>query len=184
MTIRVLAISGSLRKASINTTLLRAAQIAAPAQGIDITLYQGLGNLPIFNPDLEGVEDQAVLDFRANLTDADGILIASPEYAHGVTGAIKNALDWVVASGEFMSKPVVALNASGRATIAQAALIDTIGTMDANILHEACVTIALNGKGYSEADILDDPETAAPLHSALKVLRHAIIAKADDANTP
>lgn len=176
----VLAICGSLRAASINRKLLLAAQKIAPEAGLEITLYEGLGTLPIFNPDDEGNEPQSVLDFKNQLRQADGVLIASPEYAHGVTGAIKNALDWTVASGEFMSMPVVALNASGRATIAQAALIETVGTMDATILHDADLTIALNGKNYAPDDILADEGTRAPLLRALTMLAAAIAQKQDE----
>lgn len=176
----VLAICGSLRQASINRTLLQAAQKLAPETGLAITLFEGLGTLTIFNPDDEGREPQNVLDFKNQLKRADGVLVASPEYAHGVTGAIKNALDWTVASGEFMSMPVVALNASGRATIAQAALIDTISTMDATILHDACVTIALNGKNYATDDILADETTRHPLQQALTMLAAAIAQKQDE----
>ncbi|WP_165792278.1 NADPH-dependent FMN reductase [Thalassospira lohafexi] len=170
----VLAICGSLRAQSINRTLLLAAQKCGQAHGLEIHLYDGLGNLPIFNPDNEETPPKSVLDFRAKLAQSDAVLIASPEYAHGVTGAIKNALDWVVASGEFMQMPVAAINASGRATIAQAALIETIRTMDANIIEQACLTIALNGKNYSAEDILNDPETVGLLDQSLGVLKNVI----------
>ena len=174
----VLAICGSLRAQSINRTLLLAAQKYEQEHGLEIHLYDGLGNLPIFNPDDEETPEQSVLDFRSQLAQSDAVLIASPEYAHGVTGAIKNALDWVVASGEFMQMPVAALNASGRATIAQAALLETIRTMDAAIIDDACVTIVLNGKNYSADDIINDPETAGLLDQALGILCKAL----DDAD--
>ena len=95
---KILAISGSLRRVSSNSTLLRAATLLAP-EGMEITLFEGLGGLPHFNPDLEGTEPPSVPDFRARLQAADGVLICSPEYAHGVPGVLKNALDWVVGSG-------------------------------------------------------------------------------------
>ncbi|MEQ9346481.1 MAG: NADPH-dependent FMN reductase [Thalassospira sp.] len=170
MTSQILALCGSLRAASINKTLLLAAQKSAARHDADITLYDGLGNLPVFNPDNEDTHNIYVNDFRTALQRSDAILIASPEYAHGVTGAIKNALDWVVASGEFMQKPVACLNASGRATIAQAALIETIRTMDARIIDDACVTIALNGKNFTVEDILTDPESSAKLETVLGLL--------------
>src|SRR5438105_3467377 len=114
---RILTISGSLRSASSNTTLLRAAAALAP-EGVEIILYDGLGDLPHFNPDLEEANLPSVMDFRARLRAADGVLISSPEYAHGVPGVMKNALDWVVGSGEFVDKPVALLNASPRSTYA------------------------------------------------------------------
>jgi hypothetical protein len=79
----ILAISGSLRTASSNTTLLRAAIALAP-KGVEIILYDGLSGLPHFNPDLEETLQPAVMDFRARLQAAHGVLISSPEYAHGV----------------------------------------------------------------------------------------------------
>jgi NADPH-dependent FMN reductase len=83
---RILAISGSLRSTSSNTALLRAAQILAPP-GVDIMLYPNLGTLPHFNPDLDGeTPPQSVLEWRAEVGLADGLLISSPEYAHGVPG--------------------------------------------------------------------------------------------------
>src|SRR5690349_13087893 len=111
---RILALSGSLRAASLNTALLRAAMALAP-EGTEIILFDGLRVLPLFNPDLEPVEPAAVTELRAQVRASDGLLIASPEYAHGVTGTMKNALDWLVSGEEFVDKPVALLNASQRA---------------------------------------------------------------------
>ena len=112
--VRLLAISGSLRAASSNTAILRAMAEPTP-NGVEVILYRGLAGLPHFNPDLDddGVPP-AVADFRAQLRAADGASISSQEYAHGVPGAFKNGLDWVVASGEFVDKPVALINASDR----------------------------------------------------------------------
>ena len=116
---KILAISGSLRKASLNTTLLRAVARIAPPE-IEVALFSGLGELPLFNPDIEAPEPAPVLALREHILAADALLIASPEYAHGVTGAMKNALDWMVGNESFVNKPVGLLNASPRATHAQA----------------------------------------------------------------
>ena len=95
---RILAISGSLRAASSNTALLRAAGALAP-EGVEVVLYEGLAGLPHFNPDLDdldtGTAPPAVVGFRSRLDASDGVSISSPEYAHGVPGAMKNAIDWV-----------------------------------------------------------------------------------------
>ncbi len=69
-------------------------------------LYDGLGDLPYFNPDIEASNPPSVMDFRTQLQKAEGVLISSPEYAHGVPGVLKNALDWVFGSGEFVRKGV------------------------------------------------------------------------------
>src|SRR5262245_41735288 len=92
----LLAISGSLRTASSNTTLLHTCRAIAPAN-ITIALYDRLGDLPYFNPDLDGeaaTPPAAVGELRAQIGQADGLLLSSPEYAHGVPGVLKNALDW------------------------------------------------------------------------------------------
>src|SRR3546814_9693304 len=101
---RLLALSCSLRAASTNTALLRAAAAAAPA-GMTVEIYDGLGRLPVFNPDDdEGPGPAPVAAFRRRLALADALLVACPEYAHGVPGGLKNALDWVVASGETVGR--------------------------------------------------------------------------------
>src|SRR6187455_908910 len=119
--IKIFAISGSLRSQSSNTNVLRAVTLLA-SEGVSISLYEGLGNLPHFNPDLEGKEGLAVLDFRRRLQESDAVLISSPEYAHGVPGVLKNALDWLVGGEEFVYKPVALFNASPRSNHAQASL--------------------------------------------------------------
>jgi chromate reductase, NAD(P)H dehydrogenase (quinone) len=172
-TIRILAISGSLRVVSSNTALLRAATSLAP-EGVEISLYGGLGDLPHFNPDLEGAEPPSVLDFRAQLQRSDGVLISSPEYAHGVPGVLKNALDWVVGSGELVGKPVALLNASPRATHAQTSLTETLTTMDARMVDEASRTLPLLGSGLDEAGIMANLEMSSVLHAAIVALASAV----------
>src|SRR5262245_30526458 len=103
---RLLGISGSLRAASSNTAALRAAALLSP-EGVSVEIYDGIGDLPHFNPDLDEDEPPpAVARFRGLVGAADGLLISSPEYAHGMPGTMKNALDWLVASREIVGKPV------------------------------------------------------------------------------
>src|SRR5438477_4040346 len=111
---RVLAISGSLRASSINSALLRAAARLAPPE-VQMSLLCGAGELPLFNPDLELLLPSAVVALHARILAADALLIASPEDAHGVTGTVKNILDWLVSFEPFVYKPVAVLNASPRA---------------------------------------------------------------------
>ncbi len=170
---QILAISGSLRALSSNTILLRAAAALAP-EGVEIILFDGLGDLPHFNPDLEEAGIPSVMDFRAQLQAADGVLISSPEYAHGVPGVMKNALDWVVGSGEFLNKPVALLNASPRSTYAQTSLTETLTVMTARLIAEASVSIPLPGKKLDEAGIVSDPEISSILRSAIEAFARAI----------
>src|SRR6476620_11424944 len=143
--VRVLAISGSLRRASSNSALVSAAVRLAPA-GVEVSTYGALADIPPFNPDLDADTAPAgVVRFRAALEACDAILICSPEYAHGVSGVLKNALDWVVGSGELMGKPIALINASTRATHADASLRETLATMSGRVIEEASVTIPLDG---------------------------------------
>lgn len=170
---RILAISGSLRKASLNTALLRAVSKLAPAD-VRIDLYSGMEQLPLFNPDIEATDPPAVADLRNRLLGADGVFIASPEYAHGVTGVMKNALDWMVGCEAFVNKPVALLNASPRAAHAQAALKETITVMSARIVDEASITVPILGSKLDEQDIVSDPEISAALYEAILAFRRAI----------
>ncbi|KAA0598069.1 NAD(P)H-dependent FMN reductase [Azospirillum lipoferum] len=179
---RVLAISGSLRAASTNSALLRAAAAAA-SEGVTVTVFAGLdgygvGSLPPFNPDEDGDPAlPAVKAFREALTAADAVVIACPEYAHGVPGALKNALDWVVASGEMVDKPVALLHASPRSTYAREALTEILTVISARLISEASVTVPLMGKTLDEAAAtLARPESVAVLRNALAAIEVAVAA--------
>lgn len=102
---RILAVCGSLQAASRNLDLLRTAAATAPA-GVEVALFDGLGHLPFFNPDHEADPPPAVRRWRAALGAADAVLIACPEYAFSLPGVLKNAIDWVVGSGELERKIV------------------------------------------------------------------------------
>lgn len=170
---KILALSGSLRAASYNTMLLRAVTRIAPPE-IEVKLFRGIGDLPLFNPDLAEDDHASVIALREQIIAADALLIASPEYAHGVTGVIKNALDWMVGNESLVNKPVALLNASPRATHAQAALRETILTMSARIIGEACVTVPILGSGLDEDGIVGHPEIREALLASLKALGAAI----------
>lgn len=172
-TMNFLAISGSLRAASHNSDLLRALARLAPA-GLRIELYRGLGDLPLFNPDIEASDPPSVADLRARIMAADALLIASPEYVHGITGAMKNALDWMVGCEAFVLKPVALLNASPRAVHAQASLREIVTMMSALIVDEASVTVPILGAKLSEDQIVAHPEIAATLRAALAALVDAV----------
>ncbi len=129
--LKIAAISGSLRAGSSNTAALRAAARLAP-HGIEVALFEGIAALPFFNPDLDRDTVPAPVEAMRRLVgNVDGLLISSPEYARGVAGVLKNALDWLVGSHEFPGKPVALINTSPRATHALAALTLTLETMSA-----------------------------------------------------
>jgi NAD(P)H-dependent FMN reductase len=149
---------------------------------VAVALYEGLADLPAFNPDLEGAEPSSVLAFRAQLKGADGVFISSPEYAHGVPGSLKNALDWIVGSGELVDKPVAILNASPVATYAQASLTETITVMSARVITEASLTIPIQGKRLDETGIAADPRLSRLVLTAIKELITAIETSSPDAH--
>jgi NAD(P)H-dependent FMN reductase len=151
---KIIAIAGSLRQVSTNKTLLKAAALLAP-EGMEITLYDGIGQLPHFNPDLEYPD--SVKAFQNQIKIADGLIISSPEYAHGVPGTLKNALDWLVGSSEIVNKPVALMSASTRAQIAQESLVEILKTMSAHVVLEASVGFDLLGQNKTESDIAQDP---------------------------
>jgi NAD(P)H-dependent FMN reductase len=170
---KVLAISGSLRAASINTALLRAAARLAPRE-IEIALLREVGALPLFNPDLESNVPAVVAAMRREVAAADALLIASPEYAHGVTGTIKNLLDWLVSYEPFVGKPVAVLNASPRASHAEAALRETLRTMSAVVVEQACASIPLLGAGLDEDSMVRSATVSRSIKDALDGLYRAL----------
>lgn len=169
----ILALSGSLRAASINSALLRAASRLAVVP-MRVTVFNGLGALPLFNPDDEAAPGAAVTAFRARVAAADALLIASPEYAHGVTGVFKNALDWLVSFEPFAGKPVAVINASPRAHHADAALREILRTMAAAIVEPASITVPLLGTGLDEEAMVAAPFAAGALRDALAALGEAV----------
>jgi chromate reductase, NAD(P)H dehydrogenase (quinone) len=172
--VRVLAISGSLRSASSNSALIGAAAALA-IRTVQVSVYRGLAELPPFNPDLDGEHPAApVDDFRSALRACDAVLISSPEYAHGVPGVLKNALDWIVGSGELIDKPVALLNASAHATHAQASLAETLTVMSARLIPEASITIPLAGRKLDASGILADQAFSTTLRSAVDSLALAV----------
>ncbi len=140
----VLALSGSLRAASINSAFCRvAAQLARPP--LRVTVHPALGALPLFNPDLEHAPPSAVRDFRSAVASADALLIASPEYAHGISGVLKNALDWLVSDEGVIGKPIAQVNTSPRAHHAYDALREVLKTMSTTRIESASIALPLLG---------------------------------------
>lgn len=114
--IRVLGISGSFRKSSMNTALLRAAQTLVP-EGMAIDIYEGIERFPFYSDDLiaESGFPAEVNEFKDRVKAADGILIATPEYNHGIPAVLKNAIDWgsrPVGDSAWMGKPLAMMGAA------------------------------------------------------------------------
>ena len=154
----VLALCGSLRAASINRMLLEACARVAPPSSVEI--FRGLDALPLFNPDLEAELPASVRTLHAAIERAGVLLIASPEYAHGVSGVLKNALDWLVSFPPFVDKRVAIFNASPRSVHADAALREILTTMSANLVTDACLALPLRSTGPTVDSIVGAYGTA------------------------
>jgi chromate reductase, NAD(P)H dehydrogenase (quinone) len=164
----ILTISGSLRAASTNTALLAAIARNAP-DGCRLTPYDGLGLLPIFNPDDEGGRTPAeATRLIEAVRRADGVIVSAPEYAHGVPGGLKNALDWLVSRDAAVGKPAMLVHASSRSAISRAALTEIMRTMSFDLHPGLGLEIALIGKKPPEVDaILAEPASIALMREAL-----------------
>jgi NAD(P)H-dependent FMN reductase len=171
---RLLALSGSLRAASTNTAALEALARLAPAD-VEVIFYRDLAALPHFNADNdEDAPPEAVASLRALVGSSDGLIIAMPEYAHGVPGAFKNALDWLVAGDAFPGKPITLINTAPRAFHAQSALRETLATMSARLIPEAFVALSLTGKAIDADAIVANNHFATALREALDSFIRAI----------
>lgn len=171
--VKILALSGSLRAASSNSAILRVAARVAPPP-IIVEVHPGLDALPFFSPDLDrGFDDPALPDavraLRAAIAASDAVLISSPEYAHGVSGMFKNALDWLVGGEEMIGKRVALINTAPHATHAIAALAETLRTMSVTLVDEASVAIAVP-RNQDDDVLATDPAIVRPLCDALRLL--------------
>ena len=169
--LRVLALSGSLRATSINTAVLLTAQSLALA-GLTVTLCRGLGDLPHFNPDLDNATPPAdVVALREAIDFADALLFCTPEYAHGVPGTLKNALDWLVSHIPFLNKPVAIINARPGADYAQASLRETLAAMNARLIEAASVTLPLTSNTLDTEALRQLPAVRERLQLSLTAIR-------------
>lgn len=165
-----MTICGSLRASSSNAALLEAVALLAPA-GVEVVRYEGLPALPQFNPDIDVDPPPAsVHALREQIAAADAVIISSPEYAHGVPGALKNALDWLVSGVEIYGKPVSLLNPSPRSVFAHPQLAETLRTMSVDLVDGASLSLPISGRGLDARGIVADPELASALRGVLGAL--------------
>lgn len=153
----VLALSGSLRAASINSAFCRTVVRVAPAP-LKVNVFDGLEKLPLFNPDLEPYAPEPVRALRSSIGTTDAVLIASPEYAHGISGPLKNALDWLVSCERLTDKPVAIVNMAPRARHADESLREVLRTMSMTIIASASLSISLPRTCVTEEAMLSSPD--------------------------
>jgi chromate reductase len=182
--LRVLGIAGSLRSGSYNRALLRAAQELAP-DGIEVGSFD-LRGLPLYDGDLESVGDPApVVALKRAISDADALLLVSPEYNHGTSGVLKNALDWAsrpALASPLAGKPVALAGAStgmGATARAQEQLRQALAFPRAVVVPEPQLRVAQAYAKFDGDGRLIDAGTRAQLVALLEALRQAAPSSAE-----
>jgi len=171
---RILGIAGSLRRGSYNKMLLRAAVRVLPS-GAEIVEWDGMADLPVYNPDLEVAPPVAVSDLRQVVATADGLLLATPEYNASLPGGLKNALDWLswpFPDNVLRNKPSLVVGASTGlfgAVWAQAELRKVLDTSGARVL-EFELPVAMADAAFTSSGELVDPDVADRLASGVEDL--------------
>lgn len=174
--INILAVSGSLKSTSTNTNILRTISKMAPPN-VSVDIFEGLDKLPHFNPELTD-DIEPVNKFRQQLRLADGVIFSTPEYAFGVPGVLKNALDWVVSSGELNNKPVAAISASplySGGDKALASLLLTLTALGAGMGVDSSLGIANSKSKITAAGEISSDETTIELKLLLDGLLNRIL---------
>ena len=152
---KIVAICGSTKSTSVNLNLIKAIAELTKTDA-DVEVFDRIGEIPHFNPDLDHDNPPSqVIAFRNILRQADGILISTPEYAMGVPGTLKNALDWTVSSCEFSKKPVALITASSLGEKGHASLLETLKIIEASITDETQLLISHAKTKIGEASIKD-----------------------------
>lgn len=145
---------------------------------VNFTVYEGLGTLPHFNDSKEPAKE--VVEFRNLLKAADGIFICSPEYAFGVPGVLKNALDWTVSSGEFVNKPTAVITAATGGDKAHASLLLTLTALSAKVADEGTLLISFVRSKLDENGKVKDPATIQSISAVLEALICSINTNLED----
>src|SRR5215471_4308401 len=139
---KIIAIPGSIRQGSTNRNLINAI-IQLFSDKLNIKIFEGLADIPHFNPDFDNENPPAkVSDFRGQLKNADGILICTPEYAMGVPGTLKNAIDWTVSSCEFSHKPTALITASSMGENGHESLLKTLKIIESKIADQTQLLVS------------------------------------------
>jgi len=172
---KFLGLNGSLRSDSTNRRLLSAASALCPP-GDEIEIFDNLGHLPHFNPDLDEDDCVELSRFIQKVTAADGVIVSSPVYARGYPGTLKNALDWLVGVDAFVEKPFMMLSASSRMPEIELTLVTVLETMSGIHVEDSSLAVSLLGTDATVESILVKEEWASRIQSALRHFSEAISA--------
>lgn len=183
--INVLAICGSTRESSSNHHLIKAITDLG-SDVFEVRVLEGLTDIPHFNPDLDMEPDSApavVQAFRAQLAQADAVLICTPEYAIGVPGTLKNAVDWTVSSMHFSGKPVALITAGTSGHKAHQSLLGTLLIIESKISEDAQLVISGVKTKVSAQGVITDEGTLTQVRKLLQSLA-AVVAGEEVALLP
>jgi NAD(P)H-dependent FMN reductase len=167
---RVLAICGSTRQTSSNLFLMKAIREIF-ADTVDFRFYLSIAAIPHFNPDLDNDNPPSeVLAFRRLLRESDGVLICTPEYAMGVPGTLKNALDWTVSSCEFSHKPAALITASLSGEKSHASLMETLKVIESDITDGSNIVIPFIRTKVNDSGEITNEETKEQVKAVMNEL--------------
>jgi NAD(P)H-dependent FMN reductase/predicted transcriptional regulator YdeE len=171
---KIFAICGSTRKDSSNHHILKAIE-KLTTDFFEIDFFEDIASLPHFNPDDNNDNvSNPVKDFRNRIRNADAVIISTPEYAHGVPGSLKNAIDWTVSTNEFSQKPTALITGASDGKFAHSALLETLRVIEAKKVEELNLLISfVRTKVNAKSEITDEGTTAA-LQSLLEKLLEVI----------
>lgn len=169
--ITILAVPGSLRTTSSNVKIVKKVQQWAPPH-VNVVIYEDLASLPAFDDSDE--ETEAVKTWRRRLTEADGVFVCSPEYAFGIPGALKNAFDWTVRSGDLVNKPLALVTAASKGDTAHAAWLKIFNVLTARIPDGGALIIPFIKAKFNENGEIADADTRSAIQSVLNALINVI----------
>jgi chromate reductase, NAD(P)H dehydrogenase (quinone) len=173
----LLGISGSVRTGSYNLALLKAMQEHQP-KGTILSIYDQIKNIPIFDPELDETETpDSVASLISMMRKSDGLIISTPEYAHGVPGALKNTLDWLVSSDALILKPIVvtSVSTSGLGGVrSHSPLILILSAMNTNVVVEGSMNVPYAQSKFSKNLQLTDELTKRAIQISFMAMEQAV----------
>jgi chromate reductase, NAD(P)H dehydrogenase (quinone) len=167
MRTRIFALSGSLREGASNNIILQLVAGMVPPD-VEFIIYKEMASIPAFDER----DSELVNQFRQLIREADGVLICTPEYAFGVPGALKNALDWTVSTGDFDKKPVALITASSVGDKGHASLLNTLTALGTNIVEGGTLLIS-----FIRAKLVGGQFTDKPTEEAVRNVVKALLAE-------
>lgn len=173
MKLKIFGISGSLRATSSNNILMKIVAAMMP-ENVDFKIYEDLASLPHFND--SAIIPPAVEDFHALLKESDAVFICTPEYAFGVPGSLKNALDWTVGTGDFVNKPVALVTASSVGDKGHASLLHTLTAISADMVEGGTLLVSFIRSKLNDKGEISDAPTFQALQNVVDKLVKSVAA--------